>query len=75
MGNQFNIYRHLEEHGNLKARVAALEARCKALEDGATTLQAARNQAVGGWKALCAVGLVAGSIGAILARVFFPGGV
>lgn len=72
---QFNIWRHLEEHGNLKARVAALEARCRSLEATATVLQATRNKAAGFWAALVTVGTVAGALGAILARIFFPGGV
>jgi hypothetical protein len=67
----FNIYRHMEEFGNMKARITSLEARCKALEGVSTLLAATRNKALGGWQALSAVGIVAGSLGAIITRVFF----
>lgn len=68
---QFNIWKHLEEHGNLKARVAALEARQRATDATLTTLQATRNKALGAYGALLLVGSVAGVLGAIVTRVFF----
>jgi hypothetical protein len=65
------MWRHMEEHGNMKARLAALEARTAALEEGVTTLATTRNKAIGAWSAILVVGSVAGCLGAIVTRVFF----
>lgn len=62
----------------LVREMAATQERLKVLEAGAKDqkahlirLEATRNRIIGGWGALVTVGTVAGTLGAIIARVFF----
>lgn len=55
----------------MKERLKVLEATDKAQAAHLLRLEATRNRIIGGWGALVTVGTVAGTLGAIIARVFF----
>lgn len=78
----FNLYRHMQEHGRNIESIRALEGRMKALEAkhaadvkaltvSTAAATATLDQAKGGWRTLLLVGSIAGTLGAIITRVFF----
>lgn len=67
----FNLYRHMQEHGRNTEAIRAQEAKIKALEQEVGRNKQAIDQAKGGWRALLLVGSIAGTLGAIITRVFF----
>lgn len=71
MSSGFNIYRHLQEHGRNIEAIRTLQAKVAALEAAQVLDRGAINQARGGWRVLLLVGTIAGTLGALLTRVFY----
>lgn len=67
----FDWYKMIQEHGANKEAIRSLQAADKLRALDVTRLQASMSEARGGWKALVVVGTIAGTLGAILSRVFW----
>ncbi len=67
----FNIHQHMREHGQNIEAIKNLKADSIRHEKSITGLQGDIDKAKGGWRALLLVGTIAGTLGAIVTRVFF----
>lgn len=67
----FDWYKMIQEHGANKEAIRALQAAKAALEKDVKSLRESRAYIRGGWAVIALVATIAGSVGAVLSRVFW----